>query len=83
MRMHSTAALADIGRAIETKEITEHAPIVAELLDYLRWLADQDTGRKITTGQVWELYHDGVRVGRMWAEVCEDLGLPVREDWNG
>jgi hypothetical protein len=79
--MNSIQALADIGHKIDVQEVKEDVHVIAELLDYLRWLADQDTGRKITTGQVWELYHEGVRLGRVWSEVCEDLGLPVREDW--
>lgn len=74
-------ALADASRAIETREIEENAPVIAELLDYLRWLADQDTGINVTVGDLWELYYEGVRVGRAWEEVCEDIGLPVREDW--
>jgi hypothetical protein len=76
-----TEALADIGREIKTKEIAHDAAIIAELLDYLRWLADQDTGYKFTAGQLWELYHQGVRIGRFWSEVCEDIGLPVRDEW--
>lgn len=79
--MNSIQALANIGEKIELQEVEDDAPIIAELLDYLRWLAEQDTGRRITIGQVWELYHEGVRIGRHWSEVCEDIGLPVRDDW--
>ena len=32
-------------------------------------------------GDLWELYYEGVRIGRVWSEVCEDIGLPVRKDW--
>lgn len=74
-------SLADIGRKVETKEVSYDAPIVAELLDYLRWLAEQDTGFRLTAGQIWELYHQGVRKCMPWAEICEDLKLPVREEW--
>lgn len=74
-------ALADIGRKITFSEVEHDVRIVTELLDYLRWLAEQNTGFRLTAGQVWELYHEGVRRGRVWSEVCEDLDLPVRLDW--
>jgi hypothetical protein len=80
--MNSIAALADIGKEVKTQEIEYNAPIIAEFIDYIRWLADQDTSLKITVGQVWELFYEGLRVGRVWSEVCEDIGLPVREDWE-
>ncbi len=79
--MNSIAALAAIGNEITLNEIDQNAPIITELLDYLRWLADQDTGRKITAGQIWELFYEGVRVGRHWSDVCEDTDLPVRREW--
>jgi hypothetical protein len=55
---------------------------VTELLDYIRWLADQDASLPRTAGVVWALYYEGVRRGRHWSEVCEDLGLPIRVDWS-
>jgi hypothetical protein len=80
--MITPSALADTGRKITIDEITFAAPVVAELLDYVRWLADQDSSFRLTAGHVWTLYHEGVRRGRVWPEVCEDVGLPVREDWS-
>lgn len=74
-------ALANTGQKIDVKEIDDNAPVIAELLDYIRWLADQDTGIKLTAGDLWELYYEGVRIGRVWSEICDDLKLPVREDW--
>lgn len=79
--MVSIEALANIGRAVHPDQVDRDSRIVAEFIDYIRWLAEQDTGFPLTAGQVWELYHEGVLVGRYWSEVCEDLGLPVREDW--
>jgi hypothetical protein len=80
--MITPLALADTSREVITKEIDHDAPIVAELLDYIRWLADQDSSFPFTAGHVWTLYFEGVRRGRVWSEICEDIGLPVREDWS-
>jgi hypothetical protein len=74
-------ALAATGKEITRQEVLDDWAVIAEFLDYLRWLADQDTGIKLTAGDVWELYYEGVRVGRVWSDVCEDIGLPVREVW--
>lgn len=79
--MITISALADTGNPVAWKEIERDYPIVAELINYIRWLADQDSSFPLTAGQVWSLYHEGVRRGRVWSEVCEDIGLPVREDW--
>lgn len=79
--MNSIAALADIGRKIETKYVEDNLYCVTEFLDYLRWLADEDTARKVTVGQLWELFYEGIQAGRVWSDVCEELGLPVREIW--
>lgn len=80
--MNSTEALANIGREVTPEQIERDSRIVTEFLDYFRWLADQDTGFTLTAGQVWELYHEGVLKCIYWSEVCEDIGLPVREDWT-
>lgn len=77
--MNSINALADIGSIITPMHVARDLHVHAEFLDYLRWLADQDTGTKLTAGQAWELYYEGVRVGRVWSEVCEDISLPVRD----
>lgn len=74
-------AITSMSREITIQEIDDNAPIVAELLDYIRWLADRDTGHRMTIGDVWTLYHDGIRVGRVWSEICADLGLPIRDVW--
>lgn len=79
--MITPLALADTEREVKRQEIERDAPMVAELLDYIRWLADQDSSFPLTSGHVWTLYHEGIRRGRVWSEVCEDVGLPVREDW--
>lgn len=79
--MMTPEALADTDRKVEVAEVERDVYIVAELIDYLRWLANQDTGIVLTSGAVWMLYHEGVRKGRVWSEVCEDIGLPVREEW--
>lgn len=79
--MISPNALAQTDKTVETPEITHDAPIVAELIDYVRWLAAQDSSFPLTVGHIWTLYCDGVRQGRAWSEVCEDIGLPVREEW--
>ena len=80
--MNSIEALANIGHAIKPQDVERDSRIVTEFLDYLRWLADQDTGFKLTAGQLWELYHECVMRCRYWSEVCEDIGLPVRDDWD-
>lgn len=74
-------ALAGTANEVTLAEVERDAQIVTELIDYIRWLADQDTSLPLTIGDVWSLYYEGVRVGRVWSEVCEDLGLPVRENW--
>lgn len=80
--MITTSALADTGREVTVAEVERDAPIVTELLDYIRWLTDQDSSFRLTSGHIWTLYHEGVRRGRVWSEVCEDIELPVREDWS-
>lgn len=75
-------ALAALPDEVRLHEIDQDAPIIVELLDYFRWLADRDTAFPITAGHVWMMYYEGVRIGRLWSEVCEDIGLPVREDWK-
>lgn len=79
--MLTPQALAATSREIKPLEFTDNWRVIAEFIDYLRWLADQDTGIKLTSGDIWELYYEGVRVGRVWSEICEDLGLPVRGVW--
>jgi len=77
----SPSALADVVNEVKSFEVRNDYPIVAEMIDYIRWLADQDVSLQLTIGQVWALFHEGVRQGRIWNEVCYDLGLPEREDW--
>ncbi len=77
----SPLAIADVVNEVQIEEVKRDYPIVAEMIDYIRWLADQDLSFEITAGQVWALFHEGVRQGRYWNEVCYDLGLPEREDW--
>lgn len=79
--MISIEALANIGREVNPQDVERDARIVTEFVDYIRWLADQNTGFRVTVGQLWELYYEGVMRCRYWPEVCEDIGLPVREDW--
>ena len=79
--MITPLALGNIEHKITANEVQNESYIIAELLDYLRWLADQDTSMPITAGHVWTLYYEGVMRGRLWSEVCEDIGLPVRTDW--
>ena len=35
-------ALADVGREVTLQEVERDSAMVAELLDYLRWLAERD-----------------------------------------
>lgn len=79
--MNSIAALAATGDTITTQEVDENLYVITEFLDYLRWLADQDTGIPLNAGKVWELYYEGIHIGRMWSDICEELELPVREVW--
>lgn len=74
-------AVASMDETITIQEVDRDSHIITDLLDYWRWLADQDTGLQLSTGHVWMLFYEGVRVGRAWSEICEDLGLPVRDDW--
>jgi len=80
--MTTPRALADAGRSVEIAEVDLCAPVVAELLDYIRWLAEQDAELHLTIGHIWTLYYAGVRCGHSWPDVCKDLGLLVREDWS-
>lgn len=75
-------AIISMSKPVTRAEVQHDYPVAAEFVDYLRWLADQDTGYKVSVGDLWQLWHEGVREGRYWAEVCEDLGLPVREEWE-
>ena len=79
--MLTTSALAATSTPIRHEDVERDARIVTEFLDYIRWLADQDTGLRVTIGQLWELYHLSVQHCQMWSATCEDLGLPVRDDW--
>ena len=74
-------ALAAISTPVHPDQVSRDDRIVTEFVDYIRWLAEQDTGFKVTVGDLWALYHDGVLKCRYWSEVCEDLGLPVRDEW--
>lgn len=80
--MLSPQALAALDDEITYEQVKNDPFSIAELLDYLRWLADHDTSAQLTTGHIWALYYEGVRRGRVWSEVCEDIGLPVRTDWS-
>ncbi len=80
--MLNALALADTSREITTQEVDNNLYVVVEFLDYLRWLADQDTGIRLRAGQVFELFYEGVRAGRVWSEICADLELPIREVWG-
>lgn len=75
-------AITSMSEVVTTKEIAYEAPVVAEFVDYLRWLADQDTSYKMSMADLWMLWYEGVRRCIPWTTVCEDLGLPVRDDWN-
>lgn len=66
---------------IRPEQVAHDARIVTEFIDYIRWLADQDAGFRMSAGDLWALYHDGVIKCRYWLEVCEELGLPVRDEW--
>jgi hypothetical protein len=75
-------AISSMAEKMVTREEIQHDyPIVAEFVDYIRWLADQDTSFTVSMGDLWQLYYDGVRKGKYWSEVCEDIGLPVRDEW--
>lgn len=76
-----TEPLANIAKPVTTRQVEHDAPIVAEFVDYIRWLAEQDTGFPLTAGVLWELYHESVLKCRYWSEVAEDLKLPVRDEW--
>lgn len=79
--MISPQALSATRYAVKPEQVERDARIVTEFVDYIRWLADQDTGLMLSVGDLWSLYHDGVLQCRYWSEVCEDIGLPVRDDW--
>lgn len=66
---------------VKGDEIAHQPAVIAEFIDYIRWLADQDTGFKVAVGDLWQMFYDGVRRGITWDEVCHDLKLPEREDW--
>ena len=79
--MTTYAALTNTVHHVKYTEIERDSRVIAEMIDYIRWLADQDALTKLTAADVWSLYYEGVRRGRHWSEVCEDLKLPVRTDW--
>lgn len=80
--MKSIAALERIGKLITSTHVETDCAMVAEFVDYLRWLAEQDTNMTLTAGQIWELYYECVLIGRHWSEVCDDVELPIRECWS-
>jgi hypothetical protein len=81
-RMTPEAISSMMDKPVTREEVNRDYPIVAEFVDYIRWLADQNTSFTVSVGDLWQLYHDGVRKCKYWSEVCEDIGLPVRDDWS-
>ena len=75
----SPDAISSVENEVTAREVYEYYPVVAEFIDYLRWLAEQNFGFKISVGDLWQLYHDGVRECRSWDEVLHDIGLPERD----
>lgn len=66
---------------ITMDEMANDAPVILEFLEYLRWLAATTPNAQLSARRVWELYTYGVRDGRVWSDVCEELGLPLPEGW--
>lgn len=61
---------------VTREEVKHDVLVIHEFIAYLRQLALEDADMPLTAGQVWKLYTEGVRVGRLWEEVAEDLKLP-------
>lgn len=74
--------LAALAQTVTPNEIVHDAPVVAEFVDYIRWLADQDTSMPVEIGKLWALYCYGVRECRYWLEAAEMIELPTRDDWE-
>jgi hypothetical protein len=68
-------------RPITTAEVEHDYPMVAGLLEYFRWLAEQDDRFPLVAGQIATFYEEYIRKGRYPSEVAEDLGLPAFPDW--
>ena len=66
---------------VTPQEVLRDAYVIAEYLDLLRFLAETGV-LSILPHIPWALYQEGVRAGRHWQEVLEDLGLPVPSDWG-
>lgn len=66
---------------VTPEEVKSEPFIIAEFLLILQWWASEYPDMPLTSTQVWEMYRQGVRVGKVWDEVLEDLKLPEMLNW--
>lgn len=68
-------------KAVTVEEVKKDDFIITEFLLILQWWASEYPDMPLTSTQVWEMYRQGVRVGKVWDEVLEDLKLPEMLNW--
>lgn len=66
---------------VTVSEVQKDPYAIMEFLEYLRFMADENTDQIITVGTVWAMFTKGVRDGQHWSEVADDLGIPQNTDW--
>lgn len=81
MAIQVWTSLASLRNRVTPEEAESDSVLISEFLDYVRWLADQDTGVKFAIGELWALYHYVVREGQSWTDACEHLEFPIRTNW--
>ena len=67
---------------VTREEVLHERYIVHEFLAYLRQLALEDPDMPMTTGQVWKMFEEGLRVGKMWWVIAEEMNLPAPDTFN-
>ncbi len=67
---------------VTPEEVRLDAPIVAEFLDYFRWLSEYNAHETFDAAEIWHFFYESIRIGRVFSEVAEDLNLPIPESWK-
>lgn len=67
---------------IKSQDVQRDYLQVTGIMEYWRWLAEQDPSLQVTAAQVAGLYQEFVIKGRFPSEVLEDLGLPAYPGWS-
>lgn len=66
---------------ITYQEIERDGRMVAGMLEWIRWMAEEDAQLPLTAGQIAAFYEEHIRKGRYPSEVADELDLPSHPDW--